>query len=112
MLFNTSPGVVSPSPASPPEATATQVDSGVVPVSVALPVAEPLRGRALIARLEQLAQLELGQLTAQSGLGDSTLPVSMDPALAGLAWDLGLSGEAVAAAGVAPQLKKTTPDNG
>lgn len=112
MLFNTSTGVMSPSPASAPEATATQADSGVGPVADALPVTGPLRGRALIARLEQLAQRELAQLAAQSGLSDPTLPMAMDPAAAGLAWDLGMSGEAVAAAGAAPQLKKTTPENG
>lgn len=97
MLLNTSPCVVSPPPASAPEATATQVDSGVAPVAVALPVAEPLRGRALIARLEQLAQLELAQLAERQAVPASALPAPLASALASWAWDLGLSGEAAAA---------------
>lgn len=73
----------------------------VVPVALAAPLAEPLRGRALIGRLEQLAQAELGQLgqlADRNGMADSALPGPVDPALAGLAWDLGLSGEAAAKA--------------
>lgn len=70
----------------------------VVPVVPVAPVAEPLRGRALIGRLEQLAQAELGQLADRNGMADRALPAAVDPALAGLAWDLGLSGEAAAKA--------------
>ncbi|MFL9581971.1 hypothetical protein [Stenotrophomonas sp. AB1(2024)] len=53
------------------------------------PVA-PKSGRALLAVLEQQAQWELAGMMA-------TAPTAapLDPALAGLAWDLGLSGDRV-----------------
>jgi len=53
-------------------------------------LAAPTSGRALLAVLEQQAQRELAELMA-------TTPTAtpLDPALAGLAWDLGLSGNMV-----------------
>lgn len=71
-----------------------RAEAPAVPVVLGAPVAEPLQGRALIGRLEQLAQAELGQLAERNGMADSALPAPVDAALAGLAWDLGLSGEA------------------
>lgn len=68
------------------------------PAAAVAAVAGPLRGRALIGRLEQLAQAELAQLADRNGMADRALPAAVDPALAGLAWDLGLSGEAAAKA--------------
>lgn len=67
-----------------------------VPADPVAVVVEPLRGRALIGRLEQLAQAELARLADHNGTANSALPAPVDPALAGLAWDLGLSGEAAA----------------
>lgn len=60
--------------------------------------AAPLQGRALIARLEQLAQQELAQLARRPSPAIAALPPAIDPALAGLAWDLGLSGDDLGAA--------------
>lgn len=60
--------------------------------------AAPLQGRALIARLEQLAQQELAQLAKRPSPALAALPPAIDPALAGLAWDLGLSGDDLGAA--------------
>jgi hypothetical protein len=56
----------------------------------ALAPAVPKSGRALLAALEQQAQRELAGMMA-------TAPAAapLDPALAGLAWDLGLSGERI-----------------
>lgn len=71
--------------------------SETVTAAAAAPVA-PLQGRALIARLEQLAQQELAQLAKRPAPGIVTLPSAVDPALAGLAWDLGLSGDDLDAA--------------
>ncbi|HAU79816.1 MAG TPA: hypothetical protein DCW96_03970 [Stenotrophomonas sp.] len=62
------------------------------------PAAAPLQGRALIARLEQLAQQELAQLAKRPSPAITALPPAIDPALAGLAWDLGLSGDDLGAA--------------
>jgi len=53
------------------------------------PVA-PKSGRALLAVLEQQAQRELAGLMATA-----PAPAPLDPALAGLAWDLGLSGDRI-----------------
>jgi len=65
----------------------------------ALPAASkehaPLQGRALIAQLERLAQQELAKLASQP-IDPGTTPI--DPALAGLAWALGLSGDDLGAA--------------
>ncbi|MHC9015186.1 hypothetical protein [Stenotrophomonas bentonitica] len=73
------------------------VTAVAAPAAAAAPVA-PLQGRALIARLEQLAQQELAQLAKRPAPGIVTLPSAVDPALAGLAWDLGLSGDDLHAA--------------
>lgn len=73
------------------------VTAVAAPAAAAAPVA-PLQGRALIARLEQLAQQELAQLAKRPAPGIVTLPSAVDPALAGLAWDLGLSGDDLDAA--------------
>ncbi|MET4680773.1 hypothetical protein [Stenotrophomonas rhizophila] len=73
-----------------------QSSDGVVPVALhdapAAP-ATPLQGRALIERLEQLAQKELAQLARHPSRAVAALPAAIDPAIAGLAWDLGLSGD-------------------
>lgn len=55
------------------------------PVSVV-----PKSGRALLAVLEQQAQRELAEMMATA-----PAPAPLDPALAGLAWDLGLGGDRV-----------------
>lgn len=88
MLLNALPGGSAPAatPESPP------LDGG----RAHSPVAAPLRGRALLAQLEALAQRELAQLATQGERAHTALPRSPDPALAGLAWDLGLSGDALA----------------
>lgn len=80
---------------------AVQSSDGAVPVALpdapAVP-ATPLQGRALIERLEQLAQKELAQLARHPSHAVATLPSAIDPAIAGLAWDLGLSGDDLDAA--------------
>ncbi|MCF7750686.1 hypothetical protein KQ945_08010 [Bacillus subtilis subsp. subtilis] len=85
MLLTTAPHIAAPSPAASSEAAAAVAATPAVPLDI------PLRGRALLARLEQLAQRELAQLPPQTD--DAAAPTS---ALLGLAWDLGLSGDAVA----------------
>jgi hypothetical protein len=50
----------------------------------------PPRGRALLVALEQLAQRELAEMMA-----NAPTAAPLDPTLAGLAWDLGLSGDMV-----------------
>jgi len=78
-----------------------QSSDGVVPVAppaaLAAP-APPLQGRALIERLEQLARQELAQLARHPSHAVAALPAAIDPAIAGLAWDLGLSGDDLDAA--------------
>lgn len=54
-------------------------------------LALPPNGRALLPVLEQLAQQELARLIAAQP-APSPSPAA-DPAYAGLAWDLGLSGD-------------------
>lgn len=61
--------------------------------------AAPLQNRALLAQLEALAQCELAHLVAEREDTCAALPHALDPALAGLAWDLGLSGDALENAG-------------
>lgn len=51
------------------------------------------QNRALLAQLEALAQCELAQLVAERKDARAALPHTLGPALAGLAWDLGLSGD-------------------
>lgn len=70
----------------------------VIPASAPHATAAPLQGRALIARLEQLAQQELAQLAKRPSPAIAALPAAIDPALAGLAWDMGLSGDDLDAA--------------
>lgn len=83
-----------PSSSAPlPEAVAAPEERIPPPSPARMP--EPLRGRALLAQLEQVAQRELATLAAQGGLAGSPGSAAMDPALIGLAWDLGLSGDAV-----------------
>ena len=86
MLLNSLPASSVPATVEP-----TAVDSACV-------CAVPLQGRALLAQLEALAQSELVQLAAEHTPISAALPHGLDPALAGLAWDLGLSGEALEAA--------------
>lgn len=78
-----------------------QSSDGVVPVALPAPLpvqATPLLGRALIERLEQLARQELAQLARHPSHAAAALPAAIDPAIAGLAWDLGLSGDDLDAA--------------
>ncbi len=71
--------------------TSTVTDLQVDAARPPLILAPPPNGRALLPVLEQLAQLELARLiAAQPALPPSP---SADPAYAGLAWDLGLSGD-------------------
>lgn len=80
---------------------AVQSSDGVVPVALPAPLpvpATPLQGRALIERLEQLARQELAQLARHPSHAVAALPAAIDPAIAGLAWDLGLSGDDLDAA--------------
>ena len=80
---------------------AVQSSDGVVPVAPPAALAAPttpLQGRALIERLEQLARQELAQLARHPSHAVATLPSAIDPAIAGLAWDLGLSGDDLDAA--------------
>lgn len=94
MLLN----AFTPAAPSPAHALDTGVADAVDAPMVTAPVAAPLQGRALLARLETLAQQELAGL-AGSGVAACAGTVDpLDPALAGLAWDLGLSGDAIAMA--------------
>jgi len=77
---------------------AVQSSDDAVPVALPGAPAAPLQGRALIERLEQLAQKELAQLARHPSHAVTTLPSAIDPAIAGLAWDLGLSGDDLDAA--------------
>ena len=67
--------------------TELPVDAARMPVTPA----PPPNGRALLPVLEQLAQQELARLMAAQP-APSPSPTA-DPAYAGLAWDLGLSGD-------------------
>lgn len=69
----------------------TVTDLPVDVVRPAVPTAPPPNGRALLPVLEQLAQQELARLIAAQPAPSPT--PSCDPAYAGLAWDLGLSGD-------------------
>ncbi|WP_448133617.1 hypothetical protein [Stenotrophomonas rhizophila] len=100
MLLTNTPHAA-PSSSAPLSEAVTAPEERILPPSpVRTP--EPLRGRALLAQLEQLAQRELAQLAAQGGLPGSSGAAAVDPALIGLAWDLGLSGDAVATASPDP----------
>lgn len=84
---------------------AVQSSDGVVPVALPATLAAPvtpLQGRALIERLEQLARQELAQLARHPSHAVAALPSAIDPAIAGLAWDLGLSGGVLQEAVLAP----------
>lgn len=100
MLLTNTPHAALTSSAPLPEAASAPQERIHLPSPVRTP--EPLRGRALLAQLEQLAQRELAQLAAQGGLAGSSGATAVDPALIGLAWDLGLSGDAVATASPDP----------
>lgn len=93
MLLTNTPHAAPSSSVPLPEAVAAPEERISPPSPVRMP--EPLSGRALLAELEQVAQRELAQLAAQAGLSGSLGATAMDPALIGLAWDLGLSGDAV-----------------
>ncbi len=67
--------------------TELPVDAARAPIAPA----PPPNGRALLPVLEQLAQQELARLIAAQP-APSPSPTA-DPAYAGLAWDLGLSGD-------------------
>jgi len=93
MLLTNAPHAAPSSSAPLPEAVAVPEERISPPSPARMP--EPLRGRALLAQLEQVAQRELATLAAQGGLAGPLGSAAMDPALIGLAWDLGLSGDAV-----------------
>ncbi|MET4573173.1 hypothetical protein PWP89_11635 [Stenotrophomonas rhizophila] len=84
MLLNAAPSQLIPAG----NGTSPDASGDVIPP--APPPAAPKSGRALLAALEQQAQRELAGMLA-------TAPAAapLDPALAGLAWDLGLSGDRV-----------------
>ena len=82
MLSTTDPHHVMPGAASD-----TPAD---VPRPAPAPMA-PQSGRALLAVLEQMAQVELAGM-----VGVTVAKPPMDPALALLGWDLGLSGAEIA----------------
>ncbi|WP_411850957.1 hypothetical protein ACLB90_19285 [Stenotrophomonas sp. LGBM10] len=95
MLLNTSVPAVASVPAADPEPVTQTVMASDAPP--AAPTAPP-HGRALIACLEQLAQQELARLATRPMPLPSALPHPVDPAHASLAWDLGLTGDALDAA--------------
>ncbi|WP_369975190.1 hypothetical protein [Xanthomonas bundabergensis] len=68
----------------------------------ATPVAARRRPGSALRQLEMLAQDELRQLLGGSGQAASASIA--DPVWAGLAWDMGLNGTAIAAAGTPPPL--------
>ncbi len=75
-----------PNAALTPSSTVTEL-----PVDALRPApTPPPNGRALLPVLEQLAQQELARLIATQ---PAPSPTTADPAYAGLAWDLGLSGD-------------------
>jgi len=84
MLLNAAPSQLIPAG----NGTSPDASGDVIPP--APPPAASKSGRALLAALEQQAQRELAGMLA-------TAPAAapLDPALAGLAWDLGLSGDRV-----------------
>ncbi|MEG2805859.1 hypothetical protein [Stenotrophomonas sp.] len=88
--------VTSPAPAE--LEPAVQGGDGALPAAAPRTAATPLRGRALIERLEQLARHELAALARQPSAAAIALPPVVDPELASLAWDLGLSGDDLDAA--------------
>ena len=69
----------------------TLTELPVDPARPSVTPAVPPNGRALLPVLEQLAQQELARLIAAQP-APSPSPAA-DPAYAGLAWDLGLSGD-------------------
>lgn len=90
MLLNAAPSPLIPAGnGASPDAVGEVISPAPAPVA-------PKSGRALLAVLEQQAQWELAGMMA-------TAPTAapLDPALAGLAWDLGLSGTALDASGSA-----------
>lgn len=95
MLLTNAPHAAPSSSAPLPEAVAVPEERISPPPPSPARMPEPLRGRALLAQLEQVAQRELATLAAQGGLAGPLGSAAMDPALIGLAWDLGLSGDAV-----------------
>jgi|GEM_PF-780475 len=90
MLLTNAPNATSPSSAPLPD-TAAAPEERMDPAAPSR-TSGPLRGRALLAQLEQLAQWELARLAAGDGL---SLYATADPALLGMAWDLGMSGDAL-----------------
>jgi len=93
MLLNASVAAVASLPTTDPGPVAQPLTGGDPRPAPAAP--SPPQGRALIACLEQLAQRELAQLATRSVPGPAALPHALDPAHASLAWDLGLTGDAL-----------------
>ena len=72
-------------------ASSTVAELPVDGLRIPAPPAPPPNGRALLPVLEQQAQQELARLIAAQ---PTPCPApTCDPAYAGLAWDLGLSGD-------------------
>ncbi|WP_313341825.1 hypothetical protein [Stenotrophomonas sp.] len=87
MLLN-----VAPTPST--HAGAVPATDGAAEVArAAASTVTPPTGRALLAALEHQAQRELAEMAATTAAADPC----PDPAFAALAWDLGLSGDDVAA---------------
>jgi hypothetical protein len=84
MLLNAAPSQLIPA------GNGTSPDAAGDVIPPAPPPAAPKSGRALLAALEQQAQRELAGM-----LETAPAAAPLDPALAGLAWDLGLSGDTV-----------------
>ncbi len=101
MLLNALPGCSTPLAATEPLASED--------ACVRTETAVPLQNRALLAQLEALAQCELAQLVAEREDTGAALPQALDPALAGLAWDLGLSGDALEEGGKTARLSVRCP---
>ncbi|MFG3447985.1 MULTISPECIES: hypothetical protein [unclassified Stenotrophomonas] len=84
MLLNATPSPLIPAGSgASPDAVGDVIHPAQAP-------AAPKSGRALLAALEQQAQRELAEMMATAAAA-----APLDPALAGLAWDLGLSGDMV-----------------
>ncbi|OEZ00557.1 MULTISPECIES: hypothetical protein [Stenotrophomonas] len=90
MLLNTAPHHAMPG--------ATSDAPADVPHPAPAPVA-PLIGRALLAALEQMAQAELAAMA-----GNAKDEPRLDPTLAWLGWDMGLSGAEI----TAPEINEAT----
>jgi len=88
--------------ASPALPAATPPAAPTAPAAGATPIAMRRQPGSALRRLELLAQAELRQMLGARAQAAAT--GIADPVWAGLAWDLGLNGSAIAAAGTAAPL--------